>query len=321
MTASQFKKAARKAKRARVALKKEHQYRSRNMTFDNQIEYVVKLFPEASKTKQRALAVCRMKACSTAFVLSFDRMNEWAQEAYRVATRAWLDDVDRCARDPSYACPTDSRVLTAVEASYLSNIGEGMYWSYLCRKEACLYFGPNSVENWIASRRRYQFRCPCCGYQHQPWAGAEETTVRAARVLTLISPVTMQTRFIPCINPASEDERWLNQQIEITARAISSEADLKKWYERSALDLDVLLEREALPSTEVFRQIPYRPENHAAKVDEIAWDTEPQKRKGSVLGNFLPRDTLPREPFSDFNGLISIMANHVAAARAYLSKM
>jgi hypothetical protein len=248
-------------------------------------------------------------------------MNQWAQEAYRVATREWLDDVDRCARDPSYACPTDARTLTAEEASYLSNIGEGMYWSYLCRKELCLYFGKNCDENWAKHNRKYQFRCACCGAQHQPHAGDEETTVKAARVLTLVNPITMHTQFIPCINPASEDERWNNHPVENAARAISTEADLKKWYERSALDLSELLAREALPADEVFRRIPYDPSRHLYNVDDTVWNTEPMRRNGYVLGNFLPKSTLPREPFSDFNGLISIMANHCAAARAFVSKL
>ena len=321
LTPKDFHKQAKKAKRARVALKKEHQYRSRNMTFDNQAEFVRKLFPNASHTKQRELAVSRMRACTTAYVLSYDRMNKFAQEAYKVATQQWLADADKAASDPSFACKTDARTLTAEECSYLSNIGEGMYWSYLCRKEACLYFGRNCIENWAKHNVKYQFRCACCGAQHQPWAGDEETTVKAAMVLTLVNPITMVTQFIPCINPASEDEKWINNQVEIAARAISTEADLNKWYERSALDLSNLLAREALPASEVFRRIPYDPSKHEYKLDETAWNTEPMRRNGYVVGNFLPKSALPRDPFSDFNGLIAVMANHCAAARAFLSKL
>ena len=85
--------------------------------------------------------------------------------------------------------------------------------------------------------------------------------------------------------------------------------------------MNELLAREALPPTEVFKRIPYNPYNHVASVDEAVWETGPMKRNGYVLGNFLPQSTLPREPFSDFNGLIAIVAHHVAAARALLSSL
>ncbi len=42
------------------------------------------------------------------------------------------------------------------------------------------------------------------------------------------------------------------------------------------------------------------------------------KRSGYIVGAFWPHSTNPREPFSDFNGLIAVMANHCAAARAFL---
>ena len=175
------------------------------------------------------------------------------------------------------------------------------------------------MENWIKHFASYHFKCPCCGYQHQPWV-EDDTVVKAARVLTLVNPITGQVHFIPCINPPSEDEKWINEQIEITARKIQSQADLKAWYDRSALDLNELLQREALPPTEVFRDIPYNPANHDAGAPEAQWDSTRQKRNGFVLGNFLPMSTQPQTPFSDFNGLIAIMANHVKAARCYMEK-
>ena len=65
---------------------------------------------------------------------------------------------------------TDARTMTAYEASYFSSLGHGIFWSYLCRKQACQFFGPNNAATWIQSKGHYWFRCPLCGYQHMPWA-------------------------------------------------------------------------------------------------------------------------------------------------------
>ena len=40
------------------------------------------------------------------------------------------------------------------------------------------------------------------------------------------------------------------------------------------------------------------------------------KEAGFVYGAFLPVEEAEREPFSDWKGLIGILANHVAATRA-----
>ena len=37
---------------------------------------------------------------------------------------------------------------------------------------------------------------------------------------------------------------------------------------------------------------------------------------GYVLGSFLSEEEANKTPFSDWNGLISVFANHVAASRA-----
>ncbi len=120
---------------------------------------------------------------------------------------------------------------------------------------------------------RCQLRCACRGVQQQPFAGTETTTVKAARVLTLVNPITMHTHFAACVKPVSEDEKWVNSQIEIAARDIKTEADLEAWYDRSLLDIAQLLEREALPANEVFRRIPYDSSKHTYTVDETTWDT------------------------------------------------
>ena len=40
------------------------------------------------------------------------------------------------------------------------------------------------------------------------------------------------------------------------------------------------------------------------------------KERGYVMGAFLSQEEAERPPFSDWNGLISVFANHVAASRA-----
>ena len=308
-----FVREAKRMKRARVALKQEHHFRSRNMTFNNQLEFIRRMFPGATNTQAFELAVKRMLTLTVTFNAAYDKMNVHQQEVAAKIAQTWLDDVKKCAEDPSYACRTDAQTLTSWEASYLTKVMDGIWWSYVCRRKGCHFFGQNNPLTWIKHKSHYWWRCPMCAIQYQPWAGTQVTDVK--RVLTVFDPLTGEAKYIGTSHPPSEDERWLNNMIELEARKIESQADVDAWMNKSALDLNQLIKNEELQAGKIWREMPYSTANHQAHMTSD-WDQSPMLERGYVLGSILSEEEASKTPFSDWNGLISVMANHVAACRA-----
>ena len=56
-------------------------------------------------------------------------------------------------------------------------------------------------------------------------------------------------------------------------------------------------------------------------MDTNAWDATRQEQNGYVMGLKLTDLDAARQPYTDFNGLISVFANFVAASKALVSKM
>jgi hypothetical protein len=208
--------------------------------------------------------------------------------------------------------------MSAEETSYFTKVMEGIHLSYLCRKKNCMFFGGNNVETWIKLIKGYQFRCPFCGFKHSPWK-TEPDDVEAKMVLTLTNPMTGQLMHIPTETSESQDEKWINNMIEATARDIQNDGDAQKWFNRAAGNVEQWLEREG--ACREWKQYPYDLSQHNAFVLESAWDTSRQKKNGYVMGLKLTDIDDARQPFSDFNGLISVFANYVAASRALTSRM
>ena len=87
----------------------------------------------------------------------------------------------------------------------------------------------------------------------------------------------------------------------------------------AAGDVEQWLAREG--ACREWEKYPYEPNQHKAVVNESAWDTTRLRQNGYVLGLKLTDIDDARQPFSDFNGLISVFANYVAAGRALTSRM
>ena len=192
----------------------------------------------------------------------------------------------------------------------------------MCRKSFCGYFGSNS--DWVKHIERWKFRCPMCGYQHAPWATSDggetgEADVAAARILSVVCPETGTMKHIPTTNPATHDEQWLNKQIEIAALKIETQSDLDQWYAKASVDYKKLLEKESLEH--VFERMEYNPLNHRAVIDTRVFDDRVHKERGYVLGTRMTDLESSRKPFSDWNGLISVVANYVAVSRAIAHKL
>ena len=288
------------------------------MTFKTMKAAIKKNLPLASHAKLRTLTELRMKAAAAAFCLAYEQASKHAKLAYEQVLENWRVEVERCSRDPSYAGSTDARTMSAEEASYFSEVMKGIHWSYLCRKKQCMFFGGNNVETWIKSYGGYHFRCPMCGYQHQPWKTGSDD-VPAARVLTVAHPLTGELMHIPTVNPESKDEGWLNQMIEDTARDMQVEDDVQKWWDKAVGEVEQWLARESV--CRAWTKLPYRPEQHRAQVNLNAYDATRQVKNGYVMGSKLTDLDAARQPYTDFNGLTSVFANFVAASKALVSKM
>lgn len=312
-----FKRECKRMAEARAKLKRGHRVRSKTMTFANMKQKIKEALPKISSAKLVQLTYLRMKATAVAICAAFDKDNKFAQEAKATVVKEWLDEVEKCADDPSYAATTDAKRMLAWECSYFTKICDGVFFSYLCRKGGCGFFGPNNEETWMKHLVRWWFRCPLCGFQHQPSA-TREGDVPATRILSLLDFESGEMRHIPTSNPPSEDEGWLNKMIEIQALQIESQEDLDLWHRGAAVDYKKLLEKECLD--EVFQKIEYNPNKHTAVVDSRTFNSSVQLERGWVLGAVMTDDEAKRQPFSDWNGLISVVANYVAVNRVIASK-
>jgi hypothetical protein len=124
---------------------------------------------------------------------------------------------------------------------------------------------------------------------------------------------------IPTENPASEDERFLNNMIEVTARNIETQDDFQKWWNSAYGDVQAWLAKEG--ACRAWVKMPYNKANHVAHIDPRAWDETRQLKAGFVMGLRLTDVEAARQPCSDFNGLISVFANFVAASKVLASRM
>ena len=68
-------------------------------------------------------------------------------------------------------------------------------------------------------------------------------------------------------------------------------------------------------------KMPYNKANHVSHIDPNAWDETRQLKAGFAMGLRLTDVEAARQSYSDFNGLISVFANFVAASRALASRM
>jgi hypothetical protein len=288
------------------------------MTFATMRAHINAQFKGGTHAQIRELTMQRMKTAAAAFALAFETAEKYRQDAYAKVLDDWKATVERCASDPSYAASTNARTMSAEEASYFTKIADGIFVSFLCRKKGCMFFGANNVQTWVKCKCKYQFRCPMCGYQHQPFATPGDD-VQAKRVLSVVDPVTGNMMHIPTQNPDSTDERFLNKMIEATARDIKTQDDYQQWWNSAYCDVQALLAKEA--ACRAWEKMPYNKASHVAYIDPNAWDETMQLNAGFVMGLRLTDVEAARQPFSDFNGLISVFANFVAASKAMASRM
>ena len=312
-----FKRKVRQHWEARAKLMRGRKIRSRSITFDNQTEVIREMFKDMglSNTKLRELTIIRTRAISAAFILGHANLKEEAQQAVYKICMEWQEAKEKMAADPSYTVSTDSRSLMASDTSYLTNVMAGINMSFICRAKGCLFFGMNDEKTWVQSRRGYQFRCPICGDQYHPWASKTDS-VPAKYILSLTHPASGVLELIPTVWPPSEDEKWLNNMIEVTARDIQDQSDLDAWYNGSKLNLSQLIDAQKIPLH--FGHMVLG-ENALYRIDKNSWNLEHQQQFGFHGAQFKDVEAV-QTPYSNWNELIGIVANHVAASRAMLRR-
>jgi len=175
-----FIRERRKRKEQRAKFVRGRRQRARCVNFNTTLQVVEELFPGASGSKRRQLAVMRSKAVASAFMRGFEKSNPLHQSVCHEITQQWLCEMQKAADEPSYACKVDSNSLNAEEASYLTDVGGGISLSFLCRMPGCLFFGLNST--WIKEAVVYHFKCPMCFQFFKPWA-AYKAAVKACYCL------------------------------------------------------------------------------------------------------------------------------------------
>jgi uncharacterized C2H2 Zn-finger protein len=178
---------------------------------------------------------------------------------------------------------------------------------FLCRMPGCMFFGKNS--QWVESRSSYHFKCPKCGELFRPWADYKGS-VAASYVLSFIDPSTGLRVNMPTTWPPSEDMNWLNNQIEIYASNIQTDADLDAWKNKAALNLGELIEREAIPAEFQFFQWDA---DLVWRCPAVTWNSENLQEQGGFWGLKLTDESAARTPFANWSELIALVGNVVAA--------
>ena len=201
----------------------------------------------------------------------------------------------------------DGHALVAQEAAYLTNVAEGVAFSFVCRQPDCLFFGLNS--QWVKKRTSEHFRCPRCGAFYKP----SSTQVGGlCFVLQFPNAATGELVRIPTSWPPSSEQGWINKQIELQARMVTAEADVQAWHNKTVLDLDKLIAHQKIPAG-FTRFVPSSDIDHRF---DGQWGWTEFKARGEYWGSILPADTLELPIFNSWDTLIGLIANNTVAAQA-----
>ena len=125
-------------------------------------------------------------------------------------------------------------------------------------------------------------------------------------------PESGEQRNIPTTWPPSQDANWINKQIELYARNVQTPEDIHNWYSKSKLDLKSLLDQQSVPAG--FVQFKWDAIIEHRFSDK--WNWTKFRDCGFFMGNRLPDAVAAREPFSNWNELIALIGNTVAASYA-----
>ena len=106
---------------------------------------------------------------------------------------------------------------------------------------------------------------------------------------------------------------WINNQIEAHARNIQTPADVAAWHNKSKLDLTELIEKHRIPQGLVEMTPNPAIDNRFSPM----WNWEEFKQKTFWGSKFFDIDSA-KNPFTNWNELIGLIANTVASSRAVM---
>ena len=110
-----------------------------------------------------------------------------------------------------------------------------------------------------------------------------------------------------------EEQNWINNQIELTARDIQTPEDARAWHEKSKLNLTELIQKHKIPGN--LKE--YTPDSAIDNRFSSQWQWE-EFKKGTFWGDQFKNLEQARSPYSNWTELISLIANTVASTRVML---
>jgi hypothetical protein len=234
------------------------------------------------------------------FFLAFEAANEHAYVAYMEVLEDWMS---KAGKEHTWLWTgTAPRTMFSDEVRQFSQIMKDIYFSKLCRKVNCLFFGGNNKETWIESFTGFELRCPMCGCERRTSQTPHDASdVQATRVLTMRNPLTGEWMHIPTALSGSENWRLINNLIEVTARDMQNEGDWEQWDQDIHGEVEHWLARES--TCEAWLKFPYCRTNHLSYVDPSAWDDTKQLENKYIMGLKLTDIEGARQPFEDFRKL------------------
>ena len=147
---------------------------------------------------------------------------------------------------------------------------------------------------------------------YQPGSTAKQQ-VKATHVI-LFSGLDGRRFVLATTWPGTEETNWLARRAELAARNVATEGDKRDWYNRAKFDLQKFLQQEAVPAE--FDKTPFLADvSRKAWFPEGEWDMKNHAARGFVWGNRLSDAQVARDPFTDFELMISTVANTIASTR------
>ena len=244
-------KAARNAWIKRAKRLRDKSEKLRLLTWDTLEVYYEKQPPGSSKKTLRTLIVSHLKVIAHSIASDILSDNVHAQAAYRMVCTTW-QTIEMQADNPFEIPAYKAWSVAGHEAQHLTRITKHCVVSFICRD--CGYYGPCWAQ---AVTGKWWFRCFNCGTHYLPWAEGEGKSAYN-RIIAIQDPITQVVKHIPAIWPATAEDNWLSGMAEVFARKIETPADLQAFAEKTAIDINKLVQNAGNPS--YYKQFAFKEE-------------------------------------------------------------
>ena len=310
-----FKRQCRKNFNIRLEALGERALRVRDVVYAQSKSAITLKFPLLTNQQQRKLALARLEMMVLALGSAFLRAERPVQEAMVQAAKAYVKDVETATDGETVSAAFTGEAYAAT--TWLTEVAEGVWLSWACRRTTCKWFGGNHM--WAKHCSKEQYRCPACGHVYKPWQESPELHP-SQKALTVRDPLTGVCNSFGCVWPPNEEDQWLCRMVTIRARQLNAPdpRQLSAYMQSTAVDLSELLRVCSFPATWTTRQLS---SEVLGMFDER---TYPRSSYEHILGGFTG-DVLSTEaamnPFgrgNEWETLISLFARSMLAAEQKL---